>query len=347
MGYDDDMHIRLTAVALVAGIAAALTSIAATGSAGVETGAHAWLRRVPGQVRAQAGQAQPGQAQPGQEVPTFAARSHIVLLHVTVIDRHGQAVHDLAPSAFEIDEDGTPQAIEFFEWRDAPIAAGLIIDSSSSMLTRGAMVRASVAAFASLSRPDDELFTIVFNEHVRFGLPPGMPFTRSHDVLLASLARGGRGGKTALHDAVIEGLAHLEQARNAKRVLVVLSDGDDNASAHPERNMLSRAGQSSAVIHTIWSGEISSSRGDRGVLRTLAEGSNGRMYEPSNEREMVETFETIARTIRRGYTIGYAPTNGAADGTYRRIRVRVHADDRRLRVLVRDGYTAPYEDSAH
>jgi Ca-activated chloride channel family protein len=242
-------------------------------------------------------------------------------------------------------EDGVQQTIEFFELRDAPLAAGLVIDSSSSMLTQRGMVRAGVEAFAALSQPHDELFTIVFTERVRFGLPPGVGFTRSSDLLRASLGRAGLGGKTALHDAVIEGLAHLETATNQKRALVVLSDGKDNASSHSERNMLYRAGQSSAVIHTIWSGEISSNRGDPGLLRDLARGNGGVAYRPSNAQDMVETFDTIARGIRRGYAIGYAPTNSATDGTYRRLEVRVRAPGRRVTVLVRDGYTAPYDDA--
>lgn len=322
----DAMRLRLTAL-VVAGFIA-LAPLAARGPSG-RASAIAERSRTPAARAAQDG-----------AVPTFSVRSHIVLLHVNVLDSDGRALDELDASAFEVYEDGRPQKIEFFELRDAPLAAGLVIDSSSSMLTQRVMVRAGVDAFASLSQPRDELFTIVFNEHVRLGLPPGVAFTRSPDMLRASLGRAGLGGKTALYDAVIEGLSHLEAAMNPKRVLVILSDGDDNASEHSKRNMLYRAGQSSAVIHTIWSGELSANRGDPGLLRDLAESNGGESYHPEDASDMVETFETIARSIRRGYTIGYAPTNSAADGTYRRIKVLVRAD-RDAKVLVREGYTAP------
>jgi VWFA-related protein len=202
-------------------------------------------------------------------------------------------------------------------------------------------VRAGVKAFADMSRPGDELFTIVFNENVRLGLPETVPFTQSRDMLEASLVRFPSGGQTALHDAVIEGLAHLEMAANQKRILVVLSDGDDNASRQKESNMLYRAGRSSALIYTISTADLTSRQGDPGLLRKLAQRNGGLSYAPHNERELVETFETVARNMRRGYTIGYAPTNTAADGTYRRIRLAVTTPGRRVTVRARDGYTAP------
>jgi Ca-activated chloride channel family protein len=280
-------------------------------------------------------------AEPQQPpVALFTASSDLVVLHVNVVDRGGKIVEDLLESAFEVYEDGIRQDIQFFEPREAPIAAGLVVDRSSSMLTRHKMVRTGVEAFAELSRPNDEFFTIVFNENVHHGLPPELAFTRSRDLLLASLGRAPAGGKTALHDAVIEGLAHLETASNQKRVLVVLSDGDDNASSHAERNMLHRAAQSSAAIYTIWTGDVSATRGDPGLLRKLARRNGGVAYEPSNEGDIVEAFRTVAQTMRRGYTIGYPPTNSATDGTYRRIKVLVRAPGSRLTIHVRDGYTA-------
>jgi Ca-activated chloride channel family protein len=273
-------------------------------------------------------------------VPLFKAASDLVVLHVNVVDRRSRVVEDLPQTAFEVYEDGVKQEIQFFEPREAPIAAGLVIDSSSSMLNRQPLVRAGVEAFAELSRPGDEFFTLIFNEHVRSGLPTGLPFTRSRDVLLASLGRTPQGGKTALHDAVIEGLAQLETASNQKRALVVLSDGEDNASSHSERNMLHRAAQSNALIYTIWTGSLSADEGDPGLLRKLARGNGGLDYRPENEREIVETFSIVADTMRRGYTIGYAPSNSAADGRFRRIKVLVRSSDNRVTVHAREGYTA-------
>lgn len=294
-----------------------------------------------------ADQRQDGTPEQETPVPLFKAVSDLVVLHVNVVDRRSRVVDDLPQTAFEVFEDDVRQEIQFFEPREAPIAAGLVIDSSSSMLNRQPMVRAGVEAFAELSRPGDEFFTLIFNEHVRSGLPAGLQFTRSRDMLLASLGRSPQGGKTALHDAVIEGLAQLEAASNQKRALVVLSDGDDNASSHSERNMLHRAAQSNALIYTIWTGSLAGVEGDPGLLRKLARGNGGVDYRPDNEREIVEAFSTVADTMRRGYTIGYAPANAAADGKFRRVKVLVRSPDNRVTVHVRDGYTAREEAPAN
>ena len=277
-------------------------------------------------------------------MPVFRAESNLVVLHVNVFDGHSDAVPQLPQNAFQVFEDGVPQTIELFNDHSVPVATGLVIDNSSSMLTRRAMVTAGVHAFAASSQPGDEMFTIVFNEHVRYGLPDHMPFTAHRGILEASFQRYPPGGMTALHDAVVEGLAHLEDSSNQKRVLVILSDGEDNASHQSRANMLYRATRSNALIYTIWAGEVSTERGNPSLLRKLAAGNGGVSYTPDSEREVIDAFTTIAGNIRRVYTIGYAPTNTRKDGSYRRIKVMVQAPGKRLRLGVRDGYTAPGED---
>jgi Ca-activated chloride channel family protein len=198
-----------------------------------------------------------------------------------------------------------------------------------------------VRAFAESVRENDEMFTIVFNEHVRRGLPASVGFTRSRDQLLAALAVRAPGGLTAVHDAVIEGLSHLTTSSNQKRVLVVLSDGKDNASRLSESNMLYRASQSSAIIYTIWTGDLAQDRGNAGLLKRLARETGGVAYQPKSERDVVDAFGEVAGTIRRSYTIGYTPTNSTADGSYRQVRVDVHTGGRRLTTRARQGYIAP------
>jgi Ca-activated chloride channel family protein len=198
-----------------------------------------------------------------------------------------------------------------------------------------------VAAFGASSHEEDELFTIVFNERVRYGLPDGIPFTRDRDLLHESLKRRPMGGRTALHDAVIEGLDHLQGSTNQKRVLLVLSDGDDNASQQSASNMLYRASQSSALIYTVWTGELLSGPGNAKLMDRLATRNGGLAYKPKSDTEVVRAFTTIATNIRQGYSIGYVPTNLTADGKYRHVKVLVRARGRSLSVRARDGYTAP------
>jgi VWFA-related protein len=283
---------------------------------------------------------------PGAPVPSgvFGARSDLVLVHARVVGEDGVPVDDLPVSAFRVLEDGVPQVMAWFHAGHVPLAAGLVIDNSSSMLPRQRMLVAGIGAFASLSRPGDELFTLVFNERVWSGLPPGVPFTHSDALLRTSLARAPVGGKSALHDAVIDALDHLERTRNAERVLVVLADGEDNASRHTRDEMLRRAVASQAPIQTVWTGDLSAASGDRGLLRRLAALSGGHAYTPRTEDGVVTALTTLAATARHGYTMGYVPTNAAADGTFRRIRVLVDVPGRQLRVGAREGYTARSSD---
>jgi Ca-activated chloride channel family protein len=272
--------------------------------------------------------------------PVFKAQSDLVVLDVNVFDGRSEAVPHLSQSAFHVVEDGTPQEITFFSDTDVPVAIGLVVDNSSSMLTRRQMVLAGTRAFAASSHPDDEVFTIVFNEHVRFGNPGGVAFTTSPAQVEAGLLKFPPGGMTAVYDAVFEGLEQLEQATLQKRVLIVLSDGDDNASRRSEADMFHRARRSDALIYTISTADLSTNAGKPGVLKKLAERTGGVAYFPQTEQAVVDVFTEVARNIRQGYRIGYVPTNTKADGEYRRVKVRVRVPGRNLSVRARDGYTA-------
>jgi len=279
---------------------------------------------------------------PPSPTPVFRTESDLVVLHVNVFDGNSDAVPNLPQAAFTVTEDNRPQTITFFSNEDVPVAVGLILDNSTSMLTRRNMVLAGAQAFAETSHPEDELFTIVFNEHVRHGLPPEAPFTQSRPMLQASINRFPPGGMTALHDAVIAGLEHLHEASHQKRVLVVLSDGEDNASQHSEEDMLQRAARSDALIYTVSTAQLSHGVGKPRLLKKLAEASGGAAYDPRNERDVVEAFTEIAENIRRGYSIGYSPTNTAHDGKLRRVKVQVRAPGlKNPKVRARDGYLAP------
>ena len=291
------------------------------------------------------GAAAPLAAGPGQEpTPTavFKSESNLVVLHVNVFDGRSDAVPNLPQSAFQVTEDDRPQSITFFNNEDVPVAVGLVIDNSGSMIARRAMVLAGTKAFAESSHPEDELFTIVFNEHVRYGLPDTIAFTKNRTQIEAGFNRYVPGGKTALHDAVIAALEHLQEAGHQKRVLVVLSDGDDNASQHSSDTMLERATRSDALIYTVSTADLDTNVGNPRLLRKLAELSGGASYAPDSDKEVVEAFGAIAENIRRGYSIGYAPTNTSPDGRFRRVKVTVRAPGfKNLRVSARDGYLAP------
>jgi VWFA-related protein len=277
----------------------------------------------------------------GQEPQVFRAQSNLVVLHVNVFDGKSDAVPNLPQEVFHVVEDDVPQQVTFFTNEDLPVAVGLLIDNSSSMLTRRAMISAGTDAFAASSHPEDQVFTILFNEHVTPGLPAGMPFTQSPGMIQASLRKVAPGGKTAFHDAVIAGLSHIEQASHQKHVLIVLSDGDDNASRYSERQMFARAAASAALIYTISTANLDPGVGNQRLLKRLAERTGGVTYEPRNEQDVVTAFGEIAANIRRGYSLGYVPTNSATDGRFRKVSVAVRARGlKNLRVSARDGYVA-------
>ncbi len=261
-----------------------------------------------------------------EEEQVFKAGAELVVLHVNVFNGRSDAVPGLPQTAFTVFEDEKPQEISFFNAGDVPVTVGLVIDNSTSMMTERELVTAGTSAFAQSSHPEDEMFALVFNEHVRRGLPDTVQFTTNRTLLQASMLRIPAGGKTAVYDAVIEGLNHLDRGSYQKHVLVLLSDGGDNASRHTEQEMLDRVAMSNAIVYTVVDPDVfTPGEGDRNVLKRLAKLSGGVAYFPKNSRDVVKDFEEIAGNIRRGYSIGYVPS--AAQ--------HVHNQTHRVKVLVR------------
>ena len=294
-------------------------------------------------VAALLGAAPTAQEPPQDALPVFKTTTDLVVLHVNVFDRRSDAVPDLPESVFDVLENNARQTITYFGGAEVPVAVGLILDNSGSMIGRHQLVTKGAAAFFETARPADELFTVHFNEDVQFGLPATLPFTSQQSMLRAALARFRPGGMTAMHDAVIAGLDHLAQSTNQKHVLVVLSDGEDNASSASRDAMISRARDSDAIVYVVSNANRRAGLpGDPGVLRELADETGGVAYFPDSDAKVVDSLHEVAGNIRRGYTIGYVPTNPVHDGSFRRVTVRVRVPGRTgLTVRTRDGYTAP------
>jgi Ca-activated chloride channel homolog len=197
-------------------------------------------------------------------------------------------------------------------------------------------------AFARSSNPADQMFVVNFNEHVSFGLPDSAPFTDNAAQLQVALSRIVANGETALYDAVAAALKRLKRGNRDKKVLIVISDGGDNASKHKLAQIMATARQSDAIIYTV--GLFNGEDPDKNphVLKQLAKDTGGEAFLPESLSEVVPICEQIARDIRNQYTIAYVPTNRKQDGTYRAIQVKASiASRRRLFVRTRAGYTAP------
>jgi VWFA-related protein len=277
----------------------------------------------------------------GQERPLFSAESELVVLHVTVRDGRGAYVTGLPQESFRILEDDIPQKLQFFEDEDTPATIGLLIDSSASMRSNRDLVIAATAAFAGASNPGDDLFALTFNDVVRAALPVSGPFTSDGAVLRDALAKTlNARGRTALFDGIAAGLDYFARGRHERRVLVVVSDGGDNASRSTFDEVLTRAQRANAIVYTVALVDRTDRDANPAVLRRLAEASGGEAFRPDSASEIVRVLQRVARDIRHTYTLGYASSNTTRDGVFRHIRVAIDSPDRRLNVRTRRGYPA-------
>ena len=284
-----------------------------------------------------------GSASPQQNVespPILSVKTDLVTLAVTVVDRHGAFVTGLRREDFTVYDSGEPQTIQVFTSEDVPATIGLVIDSSGSMRGRREQVTAAAAAFADMSHPLDEFFTLNFNEYVWLGLPPDVAFTEDMDELGAALSAAPAYGMTALYDAVDRALEHLQLGRRDRKALIVVSDGGDNASAQTLDAVLEHARRAGAVIYSVTLDNLDDRDANPRVLKKLAGETGARAFTPGSAEEVMRAFAQIAREIRSAYTIGFVPTATAGVG-FRPVRVVVDAGDRRgLTVRTRAGYYA-------
>jgi VWFA-related protein len=185
------------------------------------------------------------------------------------------------------------------------------------------------------------MFVVNFNEKVSQGLPQGVRFSDSAEQLAAAVSGRPAVGTTALYDAIIDGLIRLRDGASEKKVLVVISDGGDNASRAPLDRVLKMAEQSNAMIYTIGIFDQDDPDGKPGVLRRLARETGGQAFFPGQITEAVEICERIAKDIRDQYTIGYSSSSEKRDGTYHKIRLTAHSTKGgKLSVRTRAGYSA-------
>ena len=296
------------------------------------------LIALPGVAQLQA--SSPAQSPNGDQY-TIRENVDFVVLHPTVQDRRGNLVSGLSKDNFQVYEDGVLQQIKYFSHEDIPVTVGLVVDNSGSMGRKRPEVIAAALAFARSSNPEDQMFVVSFNENVSFGLPVETPFTDKVDHLEIALSRIAADGMTALYDAVAAGLEHLKKGNRDKKVLIVVSDGGDNASKHKLAQLMTMTGQSDAIIYAVGVFDVSDPDRNPGVLRQLARATGGEAFLPGSVRDVLPICQQIARDIRNQYTVAYAPTNRKQDGTYRVIQVTARAPGReRLAVRARAGYYA-------
>jgi VWFA-related protein len=285
------------------------------------------------------------QAPPVGNVPDPAAFRisvdvDLVVLQATVRDHEGHTIPELSRQDFEVFEDGRLQPIRLFRHEDTPVTVGLVIDHSGSMREKLADVTAAAQAFVHSSNSQDQMFVVNFNEAVSLGLPVGMRFSDSAEQLAGAIWGAPAVGTTALYDAIVDALRRLQEGASDKKVLIVISDGGDNASKASLDRVLKMAEQSSATIYTI--GIFDADDPDRNpkVLHRLAQETGGEAFFPARLSEAMEICERIARDIRDQYTIGYSSMNAKRDGAYHKVRLTARAKaPGKLSVRTRAGYS--------
>jgi Ca-activated chloride channel homolog len=276
-----------------------------------------------------------------EQAPSFRSESELVVLHITVRDQRGEYVNGLPPDAFRLFDNSRPQEIAFFTYQEDPVTIGLVIDASGSMQASRARLAFAASQFAHDGRPDDEIFALIVGDETRAALPAHAPFTSSPAILQDALARSFRpGGRTALHDAIADGLDYLERGSHARRALVIVSDGIDNASETTFDDVMMRTQASNAAVYAIVLADPVQLRRDPGRLKKLARASGGDAYFPKDHADTYRAMEQVAREIRNAYAVGFVPA-GPHDGRYHRLRVSVAPPDgATLDVRARAGYLA-------
>lgn len=260
-------------------------------------------------------------AQPDRR-PTIAVETALVTLSVTVFDDHERPVQGLSADRFTVTDEGHAVAIQFFSADDVPATVGLVIDSSGSMRARRDDVTAAATAFASSSHPLDELFTVNFNDRVWLGLPAGVAFADDVGQLSAALRGAPAEGRSAVYDAIDAGIDHLQLGKHSRKVLIVVSDGGDNASTRTFEQVKEHARRTSTLIDAVVVYDVDDHEADPAVLKRLANETGGRIFEPRGARDMAEIFMGIALEVRASYMIGFSPA-ATMQNDFRRVKVTV------------------------
>jgi Ca-activated chloride channel family protein len=270
-----------------------------------------------------------------------------VVLHATVVDDKGQFDPNLTADNFRVFEDKVEQKISVFSKEDIPVTMGLVIDNSGSMKEKRAQVNAAALSFVRTSNPSDEDFVVNFNDEYYLDLDED--FTSNTQELHEALERIDTRGSTALYDAIIGSLDHLKKGHKDKRVLLVITDGDDDASRKDFPYTVKAAVESNAVIYAIGVFSDDDRKNNKKMIRkskkdltTLAEATGGLAFFPEHLEDVDPVCVQVARDIRNQYTIGYYPTNTAKDGTFRSVKVDLipPRGQGKLTVRTRTGYYA-------
>lgn len=271
----------------------------------------------------------------------FRSDTRLVLLHATVVDKSGKIVTDLPQDAFTVLENGVQQPIKIFRREDVPVSMGLIIDNSGSMRDKRQQVATAALRLVKESNPQDEVFIVNFNDEAFLD----QTFTSDPRKLEEALTRIDSRGGTAMRDAVSMSIDYLkEKGRRDKKVLLVVTDGDDNTSSSTNtiEKLVEKAHLSEVLIYCIGllnEEERGKAKRAQRAMKALSEASGGAAYFPKAVTDIDTLSSQVAHEIRNQYILAYSPSEQALDGTFRRVQVQARGPGRPT-VRTRSGYYA-------
>ncbi|HYL37251.1 MAG TPA: VWA domain-containing protein [Bryobacteraceae bacterium] len=286
----------------------------------------------------------PASSQPPDETPNFRADTRLVVLPISVADRNGKLITDLQQRAFKVYENGVEQPIKIFKREDVPISLGIIIDNSGSMKEKRQKVETASMDLVKASNKQDEVFIVNFNDDAWLDVP----FTSDIKALEDGVAKIDSRGGTAMRDAISLSLDYLKkEGKRQKKVLLVITDGNDNASSISLEKLVTRAQNDEVLIYAIGllnEEERREAKIARRALDSLSRESGGVAFYPKGVAEVDQIALQVAHEIRNQYTIAYSPIIQAMDGSFRQIKVTVNGPGHPV-VRTRTGYYATPDTS--
>ena len=272
--------------------------------------------------------------------------TNLVLINVTVTDPLNRFVTGLEKEHFKLREDKVDQEVSHFASEDAPLAVGLVFDTSGSMGAKLQKARQAAAQFFRTANPEDEFFLVQFNDRPELVVK----FTTNTEEIQNRLTFTQAKGRTSLLDGVYMAMHEMKKARNTRKAVLVLSDGGDNSSRYTESEIRNLVREADVQVYAIGIFEPVSARGRTAeelsgptLLSDLAEQTGGRHFPVENVNQLPDVAAKIGIELRNQYVLGYTSTNLERDGKYRRVEVKL-VQPRGLpplRAFWRQGYYAP------
>jgi Ca-activated chloride channel family protein len=305
---------------------------------------------LPAVMIARAGRRSPQQnSADKKQNQTLKVDVDLVLVNATVTDQLNRYVSGLESKHFQVWEDKIEQKLEYFNAEDVPISIGIIFDVSGSMKDKIGTAREAAATFLKTGNPDDEYFLVTFANRPEVVADFTTDVTKLQSKLLVTPAKG----MTAMYDSVYVGLEKLKEGTNPKKALLLITDGEDNRSRYTFQNVKDFVKEQDVQIYGIgivdeWNSQLSAGHTGRAMIEELADLTGGRAFFPDSVYELEDICTKIAVELKNQYVLGFHSTNGAKDGKWRKLRVRVNPPKgiEHLNVRAKSGYYAATADAA-